>query len=92
MLGSQRSMTGLATYIGPTNGTTTQPVADYMNPPQTITTPSGEVRTLAVCIHDAPPDALVREQTARVRAERQEQHEAAGRRRAFNVRLYGGLS
>jgi hypothetical protein len=87
MQGSQ----GIATYRGASGGTTTVPVLDWMSPPPQITV-NGEVRTLAVCIHDAPPDALVREQTARVRAERQEQHEAAGRRRAFNVRLYGGLS
>ena len=87
MQGSQ----GIATYQGPSGGTTTQPVLNWMSPPKEITV-GNEVRTLAVCIHDAPPDALVREQTARVRAERQEQHEAAGRRRAFNVRLFGGMS
>jgi len=87
MQGSQ----GIATYQGPSGGTTTQPVLNWMSPPKEITV-GNEVRTLVLCTHAEPTDALVREQTERVHAERQEQHEAAGRRRAFNVRLYGGAA
>lgn len=47
---------GIATYIGPSGGTTTVPVLDWMRVPKAITTPSGEIRTLALAVHeDANP-------------------------------------
>ncbi len=53
-------MRGIATYVGPNGGKTTQVVLDWRNPPKTLVTRTGEVRTLVLCIHDEAPDALVR--------------------------------
>ena len=71
---------GIATYVGPSGGKTTQPVLDWMSPPQTIEA-AGETRTLVMvwheqthpilaAMHDEIADAVTLDaQQARVRAQ-----------------------
>jgi len=87
-------MRGIATYVGPSGGTTTQPVLDWMDPPKTIKA-AGEVRELVLCIHEdthpmlaAMTDEIADAVTFAADRERGKQaaHRADARRRDFNAR------
>ena len=49
---------GIATYVGPSGGKTTQPVLDWMSPPQTIEA-AGETRTLVMVWHEQTHPTLL---------------------------------